>query len=246
MKKGDLRRNEVIETAERLFSTKGYEKTSVQDILDEMHFSKGGFYHHFDSKLSLLEAICEQRTMEMCETASEIGARQYRRVTERLNAILSSSALWKTGSEGFVGLLIGVAYREDGALMREKMKNAQLRGMLPLIEKVIEAGCASGEFYATDRQSTAELILRLYLQFTDDIAFLMAGEDDESIMLESMVKKLWVYRSAIEHVLIAPLGSIVLFDADELVEMGKNILRDRARHRAGTDAPAENEPDKAD
>ena len=49
MKKGDARREELLATAERLFCTKGYEKTSVQDILDEMGFSKGGFYHHFDS-----------------------------------------------------------------------------------------------------------------------------------------------------------------------------------------------------
>ena len=240
MKKGDIRRNEVIETAEKLFYTRGYERTSVQDILDAMHFSKGGFYHHFDSKLSLLEAICEQRTEEMCDTASKIGAKPYRRETERLNAVLSSSALWTNGNEGFVALLIGVAYREDGALMREKMKNAQLRGMLPLIEEVIQKGCESGEFYATDRHSTAELILRLYMQFTDDIAFLLAGETDELVMMDTMVKKLWVYRGAIERVLVAPLGSIILFDADQLVALGTSILRDRARQRnvsAGSETP---------
>ena len=43
MKKGDARRGELLATAERLFYTKGYEKTSVQDILTEMNFSKGGF-----------------------------------------------------------------------------------------------------------------------------------------------------------------------------------------------------------
>ena len=58
MKKGDARRGELLATAERLFYTKGYEQTSVQDILTAMHFSKGGFYHHFDSKLAVLEAIC--------------------------------------------------------------------------------------------------------------------------------------------------------------------------------------------
>ena len=57
MRKGDMRREELIATAERLFYTKGYEKTSVQDILTEMNFSKGGFYHHFESKLQLLDAL---------------------------------------------------------------------------------------------------------------------------------------------------------------------------------------------
>ena len=39
MRKGDVRREELLTTAEKLFYTKGYEKTSVQDILSEMNFS---------------------------------------------------------------------------------------------------------------------------------------------------------------------------------------------------------------
>ena len=50
MKKGDARRGELLAASEKLFYTKGYENTSVQDILDAVGFSKGGFYHHFDSK----------------------------------------------------------------------------------------------------------------------------------------------------------------------------------------------------
>lgn len=69
MKKGDMRRETLLAAAEKLFYTKGYEKTSVQDILTEVGFSKGGFYHHFDSKLSVLEAICENRAKETCERA---------------------------------------------------------------------------------------------------------------------------------------------------------------------------------
>lgn len=56
LKKGDARRGELLAAAEKLFYTKGYENTSVQDILDAVGFSKGGFYHHFDSKLAVLEA----------------------------------------------------------------------------------------------------------------------------------------------------------------------------------------------
>ena len=41
MKKGDARRAAIIETAERLFYLKGYENTSVQDVLDELKLSKG-------------------------------------------------------------------------------------------------------------------------------------------------------------------------------------------------------------
>lgn len=233
MKKGDARRGQLIETAERLFYTNGYEKTSIQDILDEIHFSKGGFYHHFDSKLSLLEAICETRAAETCETARQWLRKEELSATDKLNGVFRVSALWRNGSPGFVSLLIGVAYREDGALMRERMKTCQLEGMQDVIEQILRQGSASGEFWAEDISGSAQLLLRLYMQFTDEIAFLLAGENDMNTLAEKMTRKLWLYRDAIERFLVAPLGSIVLFEAEDLLALGKEIVEDRMRREAG-------------
>ena len=43
MKKGELKKQEIMETAEILFCKKGYEQTSIQDILDKLKTSKGSF-----------------------------------------------------------------------------------------------------------------------------------------------------------------------------------------------------------
>lgn len=231
MKKGDARRSELLATAERLFYTKGYENTSVQDILTQMNYSKGGFYHHFDSKLAVLEAICAQRAQETCEAARKASAEK-KLAVDKLNALLASSALWGSENAGFVALLIRVAYREDSVLMREKMKAGQLTCMLGVMRDVLDAGVKSGEFFLDDVHSSAELLLRLYMQFTDEIAFLLAREQSEDALTDAMVKKLCVYRSAIERMLCAPFGSIVLFDARDLQVLGQRILRDRLRERA--------------
>ena len=61
MRKGEVRRQSIIEASERLFSAKGYLETTVDDILAELQCSKGSFYHYFDSKLSVLTAICEEK-----------------------------------------------------------------------------------------------------------------------------------------------------------------------------------------
>ena len=71
MKKGDARRQEILHAAEKLFYMKGYENTSVQDVLMEAGISKGGFYHHFESKVRLLEEIALARTEEGYERAEE-------------------------------------------------------------------------------------------------------------------------------------------------------------------------------
>ena len=48
LRKGDIRKQEILKTAEMMFCRNGYEKTSIQDIIDVLHSSKGSFYHHFE------------------------------------------------------------------------------------------------------------------------------------------------------------------------------------------------------
>ena len=50
----------ILETAARLFAQKGYDETSMQDIMDATHLSKGTIYHHFLSKLDILLRISDQ------------------------------------------------------------------------------------------------------------------------------------------------------------------------------------------
>ena len=53
----------ILETAARLFAQKGYDETSMQDIMDATHLSKGAIYHHFPSKLDILLRIADQILM---------------------------------------------------------------------------------------------------------------------------------------------------------------------------------------
>lgn len=50
----------ILDTAAQLFTEKGFEKTSLQDIMDETHLSKGAIYHHFVSKDDIFIKICER------------------------------------------------------------------------------------------------------------------------------------------------------------------------------------------
>src|SRR5216684_1025642 len=55
-----VRRDAFLDVAQRLVQTKGYEAMSIQDVLGELEASKGAFYHYFDSKQALLEAVVER------------------------------------------------------------------------------------------------------------------------------------------------------------------------------------------
>ncbi len=54
-----LQRETILRAAWKLFYEKGYEKTSIQEILDEIGASKGRFYYYFSSKAELLLSLYE-------------------------------------------------------------------------------------------------------------------------------------------------------------------------------------------
>ena len=60
VKDAAVRRTEILDTAQYLCYSKGYERTSVQDIIDEIGIAKGTFYHYFRSKQDLLDALVDR------------------------------------------------------------------------------------------------------------------------------------------------------------------------------------------
>lgn len=53
------KKNEIIKIAWSLFKEKGFEKTTIQDILERANISKGTFYRYFDNKDALLETLAD-------------------------------------------------------------------------------------------------------------------------------------------------------------------------------------------
>ena len=66
----------ILDVAFRLFIEKGYERTSIQDIIDNLGgLSKGAIYHHFRSKEDILVAVTDRMTEESNKMLVEIRDR---------------------------------------------------------------------------------------------------------------------------------------------------------------------------
>lgn len=60
VKDPDERRSELIASAQQLFYTKGYEHTTVSDIVKAVGVAQGTFYYYFESKMAILEALVNE------------------------------------------------------------------------------------------------------------------------------------------------------------------------------------------
>lgn len=67
MKKGQKTRESLIRAAAKLARVKGFDRTSVQEVMDEAGVGKGSFYHHFKSKDALGLAVLERERASFME-----------------------------------------------------------------------------------------------------------------------------------------------------------------------------------
>lgn len=79
----------ILDASTKLFIEKGYEQTSIQDILDTLSLSKGGLYHHFKSKEEILSAVMKRRAQYIADMLEELlGSIKADNAKEKLKKIL--------------------------------------------------------------------------------------------------------------------------------------------------------------
>ena len=84
--------NRILEAATRLFIEKGYEHTSIQDIISNLGgLSKGAIYHHFKSKEDILEAVTDKMTEESNKILEKIRDREDLTGKEKMKMIFKES-----------------------------------------------------------------------------------------------------------------------------------------------------------
>ena len=210
MKKGIERRDQIIEAAERLFYEKGYEQTSVQDVLDALSLSKGGFYHYFQSKIELLEAVCRRQSVRDAEDMTAAVARQEGAVA-KLNTLLKYCGLLRADRMDFALLVLRVGYLGGSLQLRACLREGLMETALPMMREIILEGMAENVFFTRFPDDIGELILQLFANITDELAMLIASGAPENQMGD-MLTRLETYRCSVETLLGAPFGTITLCD----------------------------------
>jgi AcrR family transcriptional regulator len=80
-------RQEILRTAARLFQQRGYDATSMNDVAAALKLSKGGLYHHFQSKDEILFEIMNH-AMEITQDLVIAPVRRITDPEERLRALI--------------------------------------------------------------------------------------------------------------------------------------------------------------
>lgn len=90
-----MMKKKIIDVSYELFAKKGYDATSVADIIKIVGVSKGGFYHHFKNKAAILETITDGYIESINTDFKELLNREYDDVYLKLNEVLKIITAYK-------------------------------------------------------------------------------------------------------------------------------------------------------
>src|SRR5581483_8107458 len=104
---------ELIDCAQTLFLTTGYDATTIADIIARAGVSKGGFYHHFLSKEDLLDALIARMTEAIIANARDVLEDDGLDALAKLNRFFARSQAWKAQSASTLWPLVSPIFRPE-------------------------------------------------------------------------------------------------------------------------------------
>ena len=156
-----LRRAELIDCAQRLFLTRGYERTTINDVIAAAGLSKGAFYHHFRSKEDMLEAIADRFAHESLGFIRALQADPAPNALQRLNRLLSLGRDWKREHLAELRAMFTVLLYPENAVLYHRIVGAVSAVLAPALAEIIARGVADGVFDVGDPSLAAEILMGL-------------------------------------------------------------------------------------
>jgi len=148
------RRNEIIETAGKLFEEKGYEQTQVQDIVNEIGVAKGLFYYYFKSKDEVMEELADRYADAIIDAVNKLI---YKDIStfDKINRIFQ---IFIDSAEKKSGIFMGILNVKNG-ITHERIFFNVGKKMVPLVTELILSGNDNGECNCSDPKFITEFLV---------------------------------------------------------------------------------------
>ena len=149
------RRLELIETAERLFFRRGFDETTVSDIVKELYVAQGTFYCYFKSKDDVLAAVIHRNISQVIEKLRACIDQPSRSAGERLSRIVSTMLSDYSGRTKLAVYM----QKESNAGIHQRSITEVISRVTPMFEEVIRDGHQRGDFKVEHPSEMAALLV---------------------------------------------------------------------------------------
>lgn len=173
------KRDEILDVAEKLFARKGYEKTTINNILHELGIAKGTFYYYFKSKEEVLDSIINRVTEIILQRArSIVSNKELSPVEKIINLILSMNVQEEIDDEFMTGV-----HKPENALIHQKSLAQTVTKITPIFDEVVDEGINRGIFKSEYPEQYIKIFLTSSMTLLDQGIFEMEHQEQQMIIM---------------------------------------------------------------
>ena len=185
----EKRRNEIIAAAKTVFIRKGFEKTTMHDVVEESGMSRGGVYQYFSSTEEMMRALMDQ--------GEEAFTGQKDRLYEKyetswgvLDAVVEAHNIVPMDPIGLVVYEYFVAGFREATKERTHYLKKRLHNVKGFYIDVIERGTAEGEFKPIQ---TPDVIASYLIILTDGLILHRNLGEEVETDISGLIEGLKIY-----------------------------------------------------
>lgn len=204
------RREAILDAAQRLMLSNGYERLTVQDILDDLQISKGAFYHYFDSKPAVVEALTERLVDDSERALARIAEDRELGATEKLQRFFGEIIRWKSARQNLMVAMLPVWYAPDNLAFRLLVDRAAAKRLAPMLSAIVRQGVDERQFATAYPEQAGAIIVTVVQALQNAMAQHLLASGSNAM---EMVATHDAYIEAIERYLGVPAGTLYRADA---------------------------------
>ena len=158
----------IVSVSAKLFFEKGYSKTSMQDIVNELGMSKGAIFHHFKSKDDIFEAVIMRMALDQVDSYKDKLAKEMQHLTAR-DKITSLIILSLTENENAVSQMLQTRIFDSKVIVGIMKFNVELSA--PIVADLLREGIEDGSINTKYPDECAQVLMLLFNIWCDPIIF---------------------------------------------------------------------------
>ena len=148
----------ILDTARKVFAEKGYKSVTMKDIVEACEISRGGLYLYFDSTEQILLETLQMEAQETDDVFS-VQITQEDTAADILLLFLKEQKKELLQKKNSLSVAVYEYFFAHKSTDKNNMLRKQFDSGVKVLEKLIEAGIASGEFYCEDPKGAASNIM---------------------------------------------------------------------------------------
>ncbi len=208
------RQDEILDVAQQLFVRQGYVQTTVQSIIDGVGIAKGTFYHHFRSKSDVLDALVVRLIHQLPPLVQPLLDDPGLGAIDVFIAFHARVNAWKVERATLMLELDRALHAGTNSRLLEGLRETTREVVVPVLVRIVERGVSEGVFDTPTAQLTADIVWTIVDGLSRSLA--AAYHQRPPAVLAALQAIHTAHAQAVERVLGAPRGSLVLVDDDTL------------------------------